>query len=274
MLPDLPDHCKKLKGRYPFRLGCPSFIYPDDIIPNVKRLGPFMDEIELLILESVPSERLPSKDQIDTLKLLKQEFGITYNVHLPTDISLSGFSQYPMDLSVEIMKEVFSRLEPLSPETFTLHLPAGTEKNPLVKPPEWEENCMRSLSALVASGIDPARISIETLFYPFEWLEPVVFEMGTSVCMDVGHLILSGQEMEEMIQRFGSRITMVHLHGVDRTGDKKKDHSPVHHFTEEEKRIIREFLKTFKGGLSLEVFSYQKLVSSLEAFHWLDIQFK
>lgn len=266
---DLPDRFRKPHNRYSFRLGCPSYIYPGDIIPNVRRLGPFMDEIELLILESQPMERLPGKEQIETLKSLKGEFDITYNIHLPTDISLSGFSRFSREVSVETMKRVFSLLEPLSPETYTLHLPAGHEKRCVKRPPEWEAQSIKSLETLVSYGIDPRAISIETLFSPFEWLAPIVFEIGTSVCMDVGHLILSDQDIPAMLRMFGERITMVHFHGVNRTGGVKKDHAPVTHLTGEEKSIIGHFLKTFTGGLSLEIFSFQKLLSSLEALPFI-----
>jgi len=39
---------KSYKHAYPFKLGTTSFIYPDGYVPNVKMLGPYMDEIELL----------------------------------------------------------------------------------------------------------------------------------------------------------------------------------------------------------------------------------
>ncbi|MBU0992564.1 MAG: sugar phosphate isomerase/epimerase [Proteobacteria bacterium] len=263
MYPDLTCHPK---GRYPFRLGCPSFIYPEDIVPNVEKLGPFMDEIELLILESMPAERLPSTDQIKTLLSLKEEFNITYNVHLPTDISLSGFSDVPRKLAVDIMKKVFERMHPLSPETFTLHLPFGREKNREIQRPVWEENSLKSLEELVATGVDPQTISIETLLFPFEWLKPVVDTIHTSVCMDVGHLILTNQDLRKMILLYGEKITMMHLHGVDRTGEIPKDHQALSYLTEGETDTIGAMLKTYQGGISLEVFSYQNLQSSLEFF--------
>ncbi len=39
------------KNSFPFKISCPSFIYKDDYIPNIKMLAPFMDEIELLFFE-------------------------------------------------------------------------------------------------------------------------------------------------------------------------------------------------------------------------------
>lgn len=73
----------------PFRLGTTSFIVPDHIIPNVIKLGPFFDEIELLVFESYPPEVLPSKTEVATLLSLARDLDLTYNIHLPTDVSLS-----------------------------------------------------------------------------------------------------------------------------------------------------------------------------------------
>jgi sugar phosphate isomerase/epimerase len=43
---------KSYKGLFPFNIGTTSFIYPDDYVPNVKMLGPYLENIELLLFES------------------------------------------------------------------------------------------------------------------------------------------------------------------------------------------------------------------------------
>jgi len=85
MYPSLP---KSYKGLYPFKIGTTSFIYPAGYAQNVKMLGPYVDEIELLLFEGAP-DSLPSTQEIKKLLSLSKEFDLTYNVHLPTDISLS-----------------------------------------------------------------------------------------------------------------------------------------------------------------------------------------
>ena len=84
-----PSLIKSYKGMYPFKIGTTSFIYPDHYIPNVKMLGPYLDEIELLLFESTGTDALPSKSVIAELSRLAKDFDLTYNVHLPTDISIS-----------------------------------------------------------------------------------------------------------------------------------------------------------------------------------------
>jgi hypothetical protein len=62
-----PRLTKSYKGFYPFKLATTSFIYPDDYIPNVKMLGPFVDEIELLLFESNDIESLFSASMTSNL---------------------------------------------------------------------------------------------------------------------------------------------------------------------------------------------------------------
>ena len=79
-----PAPPRSYKGVYPFKIGTTSFIYPDHIIPNVKILGRYLDEIELLLFESTP-DSLPSKEEITTLATLATELDLTYHIHLPLD---------------------------------------------------------------------------------------------------------------------------------------------------------------------------------------------
>ena len=71
-----PFLTKSYKGFYPFKIGTTSFIYPDLYVPNVRMLGPFVDEIELLLFESGPSASLLSKTVIADLQHLSREFNL------------------------------------------------------------------------------------------------------------------------------------------------------------------------------------------------------
>ena len=67
-----PIIAKSYKGLFPFKLGTTSYIYPAPILPNVMRLAPFLDEIELVLFESSCEDNLPGKDQIHRLKELSR----------------------------------------------------------------------------------------------------------------------------------------------------------------------------------------------------------
>ena len=80
---------KSYKGMFPFKICTTSFIYPDHYIPNVKMLGPCMDEIELLMFESQAVDSIPSNAVIAELGQVSRKFDLSYNVHLPTDVSIT-----------------------------------------------------------------------------------------------------------------------------------------------------------------------------------------
>ena len=73
-----PSLEKSYKKAFPFKIACPSYIYPAAIIPNVRALGPFVDEIELILFEGNP-ENLPTEKEIDVLETLAEHFDITFD---------------------------------------------------------------------------------------------------------------------------------------------------------------------------------------------------
>ncbi|MBU8911818.1 MAG: hypothetical protein KOO65_11170, partial [Desulfobacterales bacterium] len=120
-MPDLNSKNSILPDK-PFKLGTTSFIFPDHIIPNVKKLGLFFDEIEILVFESMPKEVLPSKDDVEELLYLSQKLDLTYNIHLPTDISLTHESLEERQKATNTILTVIDLFAPLNPTTHTLHL--------------------------------------------------------------------------------------------------------------------------------------------------------
>jgi len=107
-----PFLSKSYKHAYPFKIGTTSYIYPDHIIPNVKMLAPYLDEIELLLFES-NLDNLPTSQEINELALLAEQFDLTYNVHLPIDISLTDIDPIARSKSVNITFPVVKLKPPL-----------------------------------------------------------------------------------------------------------------------------------------------------------------
>ena len=108
-----------LKHRYPFRLATTSFIHRSGYCENVSSLAPFVDEIELLFLER---DHLPSQQEIRDLSRLAHELDITYNVHLPMDISLAHPSPEIRRRSIEAVLEALALAAPLNATGHVLHL--------------------------------------------------------------------------------------------------------------------------------------------------------
>jgi sugar phosphate isomerase/epimerase len=248
-----------LKKRYPFRLGTTSFIYPADYVTNVRQLAPYLDEIELLLLEST---HLPSHNEIEELQHLGADHDITYNVHLPMDIDPASDQPDRRQASIASIANAIDRVAPLTPTTLTLHLTFSETEKRDTDVNGWQMRAVESMRQLLkTTGITADLISIETLDYPPFWLEPVVQMLGVSVCVDVGHVILHGFDLAQVLESFAAQTTMMHLHGVA----SGTDHRPVHHIKPDDRYTVSRFLQNFKGSVSIEVFNLKHLHES-----WID----
>ncbi|RZB29647.1 MAG: hypothetical protein SRB1_01927 [Desulfobacteraceae bacterium Eth-SRB1] len=258
-----PSLSKSYKGLYPFRLGTTSFIYPDHYIPNVKMLGPYLDEIELLLFESA-QDNLPSKHEIKELSMLAKEFDITYDIHLPLDIYLGDKNPTIRRSAIDTIKQVVDLTLPLAPSIFTLHFSydeaydEGSSDKDIVK--KWQERIYESMELLLSTGIESRSIAIENLMYPFEWAEEIVSSLNLSVCIDTGHLILMNRDIIETFNKYHDRTSIIHIHGVE----DNLDHLSLDKLTDNKISDIMEILKTFAGTAIIEVFSYDNLQASLK----------
>ena len=260
-----PSLLKSYKHAYPFKLCTTSYIYPDHIIPNVKMLAPYFDEIELLLFESNP-DSLPTMQQIKELALLAEQYDLSYNVHLPIDISLTDIDPIARSKSVNVIKRICDLTYVLAPSTYTLHLPCGEISFDEESLKIWHDFAADGIEKLIATGIQSQAISIETLAYPFEWLEEIIKAFKLSVCIDIGHLLVNGFDVKKVFDKHSSNTSIIHLHGVEN----KKDHISLSKLPLEQIDRIVGILKRYYGVVSLEVFSFDNLNTSLIFLekHW------
>ena len=257
---------KSYKGVFPFSIGTTSFIYPDDYVPNIKMLGPYLENIELLLFESQHTDALPSKQTITELAGLSADFNLTYNVHLPTDISISSRDPRQQDMAVDTILRVAERVAPLAPTTLTLHVPYD---EPLCEPQtvkSWQERVIKNLGTLVSNGMPGRHFSVENLDYPFALLAPIIAELDLSVCLDCGHLILHGDDLQTFFNTYSAKITIIHLYGVEQN----HYHGPLDQLSKKFIGPTMNLLAEFQGAVSLEVFSFAHLEASLKFLetHW------
>lgn len=250
-----------------FRIGTTSFIFPDHIIPNVKKLGLFFDEIELLVFESLPEEVLPSKADVKELQQLGTDLNLTYNVHLPTDISLADDSEEKRQTAVDIYLKVLERFEPLDATTHTLHLelPQSLREAPgnSAGIRQWQAQTADGLEKLVSGGADVKKVSIETLDYPFALIDPLVKLHGFPVCIDLGHAVKYGYDPKVIFEAHAPMIPLMHLHGVDFSTAGPKDHTRLDRMPDPQFNQILCILKTYTGTVSIEVFNGDNLNHTL-----------
>jgi sugar phosphate isomerase/epimerase len=251
--PPLDHACKRV---FPFTLACPSFVYPAGYVDNVRRLAPFVDEIELLFFESRLTDSLPSRALIRELMQLARSCDITYHVHLPSDTCLGHTEAGVRRIAVDVLSEMIDRCAPLDPTTFTLHLVRDPSEPDIGR---WQRHTLQSMQALLKTGLASRRISVENIDYEFALALPVVEQLDLSVCMDMGHLMARGEDISAFFERWRERITIAHLHGVDGT----RDHLPLDRLSTERMATVMERLQCFHGVVSLEVFSVAALNASM-----------
>ena len=256
---------KSYKKAFPFKIGCPSYIFPDHIVPNVRAIGPYVDEIELILFESKP-ESLPTGREIKMLETLSKDLDITFNIHLPLDVYLGSHDDTLRKESIEILRGIFDLTEPLNPTTHTLHLVYDGTADDEENRKRWKSNLSESFEELLSKGIDAQSISVETLSYPLNWIDDIIEAFDLNVCLDVGHLLLTNTPLSDTISRYCDRISIYHLHGVK----EGRDHHSLNNLPKAVWRLLLDILKRFKGIVSIEVFSFDRLNKSLYAFenHW------
>jgi len=260
-----PSLARSYKGVFPFKLGTTSFIYPDDYIPNVKMLGPYLDEIELLLFESLPADALPSKAVIKELSLLAREYDLTYNIHLPTDVSLSDTQPEKQQQAVNTILNVIDRIAPLCPTGYCLHLPYSQNSSAPDTVKSWQRRVLKNLQKILTAGIAAESIAVENLDYRFDLIDDILAELNLSVCLDIGHLIANGNDLNALFNKYCDITSMIHLHGV-KNG---QDHLAMDKLPPKFREPVLAILKRFTASVSLEVFAFDDLKFSLE---WLSKQ--
>jgi sugar phosphate isomerase/epimerase len=249
------------KNGFPFRLGCTSYVYPADLLPNVRKMAPIVDDIEIVLFETESLSNLPCSAVISALMQIRKEHGNTYTIHFPIDKKAASPDReerkYFQEQAIKIMRLTL----PLCPFAYILHLEGIDGNANSVQQQGWKSRSMETCEEILnCSGVDSSTIAVENLGYPAEWNEEIVEHFGFSYCMDVGHLWLYRYDWEAALQNYLKDTRVIHLHGVSHG----KDHLSI----EKNNQIIlrklaTEYLSTFQNVVTLEVFSEDATFGSI-----------
>ncbi len=245
-----------------FRLGSTSYVYPDDILPNVRRLGPMVDDVELVLFEIPEASNLPDAAALDELGRLADAHDLTYTVHLPLDLRVAAGGDGPgaqPDPSMAMARRIIELTRPLSPYAYVAHLDA---REPLETGAwdAWRDACAVGLAELAAAAGEPGRICIENLErWPHGEMLPLLERLPVGFCLDIGHLWLQGEDAPACIARLAPYTRVVHLHGIG-----ERDHASLRHTPRPQLRAALDALARsgFDGVVTLEVFNLEDLVTS------------
>ncbi len=203
-----------LKGRFPFRLGTTSCVLPDEILPNVRRLAPRIDDIELVLFESDTFSNMPTATLVAELGAIARDQALTYTVHLPLDVAFGHPDPAMRARSLETCLRLAELMEPLSPFAYIVHFTGDRRGQvPSDDMRRWLDGHRQALTIL-AKHLRSRRLCVETLEYPFTPLLPVIEEIDLAVCLDIGHLALHDRNVLGHFDRLAKRIRVIHAHGI------------------------------------------------------------
>ncbi len=250
-----------------YRIGATSYVIPDHILPNVRHLGPLVDDVELVLFETDEhGSNLPDADTRARLAELAHTHGLSYTVHLPLDV-LPG-AAVGADCLVKAARVIDATRE-LAPFAYTLHLDgglfAGGARDARMPPPglaAWRDGAREALERVAAWVGDPRRLCIENVeAWDPVYFAPILEDLPISRTADIGHLWLRGHDATAALGAWLPRTRVVHLHGVA-----ARDHASLAHVSPERlDPLVRLLDESFAGVVTMEVFADADLRSSLAA---------
>ena len=243
------------------RIGTTSYIYPADILPNVRQLAHQVDDIELVLFEVDDKNNLPNKRIINELMQLAADHELTFTVHLPLDLRLANDDNTS---SIEKALKVVGYTEKLNPYGYIIHIETDDELDPKGMSHRHVENSLKALDLIAKAIGSIERICLENLeSQPDQFLQPILDAAPVSRCVDIGHLWKQGVDPVPHLLTWLARTKVIHLHGVS-----TRDHTSLSVMpTESIDKVTSLLNNSFDGVITLEVFSEHSFLSSLEAFN-------
>ena len=248
------------------KIGTTSYIFPDHIIPNVRKLVNLVDDIELVLFEGKDYSNLPSRKDVNTLKEISLETGISYTVHLPIDLDIcskdADFRKFSLNRMIEIMKLVYS----LNPRGYIVHLPRrnvipeSINRGEVESEEMWALRTLRSLSEILLE-FGNEKVCIENLSYAIKHILPIIEEFDFKLCLDISHAMRCSDKWEEIYENNFDRIKVIHFYGPEiegegHTGLQRAESGFV-------KSVMDKILSSnFSGLLTLEVFGTEDFFES------------
>ena len=238
-----------------WRLGATSCVLHADIMTNVRVLAPLVDDVQLLFFESAAKSRLPQPLDVQALRDLAEEHDLSYTVHLPTDLALGAASRVERQEGIAEILRLMAMLAPLAPQSFDLHL----AREPDLPEAAWLDNLAASLQELSgALGEEKRLVAVENIEYPYGLVAPLVAEYGLSVCLDLGHLVHYGHDLEEGLALL-PRARHLHYHGVQNG----RDHQALTDVEQARMLVGRLAEAGYDGVVTLEMYRLENLEASL-----------
>jgi sugar phosphate isomerase/epimerase len=188
-----------------------------------------------------------NKKAIDELVKIKNSDHISYTVHLPLwSVEPASPNEFIRKASVEVLADAVKLCGPLNPEAYVIHatgaLAAEFSRLEIAEfykdyiASEMTGLAEQSIKSLLSStNLQPEKLAIETVEFPFKHMKRLIEKYNVSVCCDTGHILAGypgNYSVVGFVEEFFERIIDIHLHDGYRTEKEKgvkiqKDHLPL-----------------------------------------------
>ena len=234
------------------RLGGTSWVVQGDFSENLQYLSKEVSDMEVVLFDTPQDSNMPSSAEVSMLKELCEVHEMSCTVHFPVDICATATASDLLkgeDLCLRTI-ELFAPLEPFA---WILHIVGEERGNPPSSEIEiWLEKSIRSAERLVRAVNDRKKICVETLDYDPTYVELLASTAGTSICLDVGHLVRCGHPVLETAKRCAEMTRVIHIHGVRPDGT---DHVDLSYFDTELFKQVTEIMSDGEEKvMTIEVF--------------------
>jgi hypothetical protein len=228
----------------PHTIAAPSFVWPERVGDNCRRLEGLVDEVGIIFFETQGCLEYTEEDLPPGLARLD----LTYHVHLPLDLP---WRKGPEEVH-RLTEALLAKTDFLRPQGFVLH------------PPDREQD-LREFLRLWSLRREPGNLFLENILgndLRAAW--PAIQEAGCGICLDLGHLLAF--EQERLLETPGilERTSMLHLYAPGPDGE----HESLAHLEKHGFRLLHRILQDLPGSsvIVLELFHPEKLSESLDIF--------
>jgi sugar phosphate isomerase/epimerase len=260
----------------PFKIGAPSMVFGKDLLKNVRRLAGVVDNIEIVLFFTPDLHNFPSDKDIQALKAIQSRENLTFTIHLPASLEIASRVKRKRAESVQMALDLCQKMAEINPLYTILHIPFSPPT--LVPVPglyfssenrqQWDGWTQRALESLeIIHGLmeQPQTLLIENINYSPSYLEPFFKTGFCYFCLDLGHLMLGGEDVVDILEQYLTITREIHIHGVIGYDE----HLSLSVVPENE---VLKWLRCltrngFNGVINFEVFSPADLETSIKVFY-------
>ena len=252
------------------KLGGTSWVLPGggNFFDNMRRLSNDVDDMEVVLWDNEYGSNIPTKADVKRLRDLRDKLNMSCCVHFSTNVSFETSEQARTRCEDKCLRtmELFSELDPYA---WVLHLhgelfgPLPSNNMP------WFYEATRKSAQRLASATDfPEKICAENLDFSLDYIIDIVKEVGFSVCLDIGHLVHTREDVKANVEKFLPYSRILHLHGV-KPDEKLTDHVDLSYF---DQTLLEWIFRKLADGrdriMDLEVFEddFEKSINVLRKF--------